>query len=534
MVAYLQDGINAPDARGATMHPSQLNGIAPVVSATEAIKLEQSNNIVALTVGGVKSATTFSIPDLDPELGALIDGVTRQYYVNKLNPPSEAESPVEIGTDADNADFFVAEQGVNTKWCEPLHIWLVWDGKRWKKDNSLEIERLAERTARGLLAAAAGLPKAEAKRLADAGARLLSQSKMDAMVDATKRKVTVDPEALDNDRGYITCANGVIELASGKLLPFTRERLATKMTDIVYDPNAQCPKWEAFLKMIMADNDEDIRWLQRAVGYTLTGYGDAKMFTFLYGGGDNGKSTFLETLNILFSEYAQKSSFEALTAGTHGHEQKNTPFTARLKGARFVYTDEVPEGAKLNSSLMKDLAGGDQLTAMAKYSDPIAFMPTHFFWIYGNHKPVIQDDSDALWGRIKLVKFGVTIPAEMRRPMGKVLDEFRSEMPGILTWAVNGAIVAIRDGVGITEDIKKETSEYREGEDNVGLWFKDECEQHPNYRVDKKVAYAHFTNWAEASGMQEIPSAKTLTRRLGGFGVDIDASKRNYAGMRLL
>jgi putative DNA primase/helicase len=462
---------------------------------------------------------------------------TKQQPVVDSDDLPEPEVPIiapNVGTDADNAELFVSEHGEDIRWCETLDYWLIWDGVRWKRDDDLEIERLAEKTVRDLLATSAMLPMDKAKQVSDAGSKLLSQAKMLQMVEASKRKVTVSDTELDNDRGFLTVRNGVIDLRAGMLLPFDKTKMSTRMTDIVYGSTAKCPKWMEFLHMIMGGNEDDIRWLQRAFGYSLTGEGDAKMFAFLYGGGDNGKSTFLEVCNMVAGEYAQKSSIEALLAGQRSKEQKNTPYTAALRGARFVFTDEMLENSTLNSSLMKDLTGGDTLTGMGKYQSPITFLPSHFFWLYGNTKPIIRDDSDAMWGRVKLLKFGVTIPEEMRKPMNEVKDMFRAELPGILNWAIEGARIAIRDGIDTTDTIKMETKEYRDDEDIFGRWLKERCILESDKHTDKHHAFDDFHEWAEGEGIHEIPQAKTLTRRLEKFGITLGGGgKGDYVGFCL-
>jgi len=330
---------------------------------------------------------------------------TKQHPVVDSDDVPEPEEPLiapNVGTDADNADLFVSEHGEDIRWCETLGYWLIWDGMRWKRDSNLEIQCRAESTARGLLGISAMLPIDKATPVAKAGVNLLSQVKMMLMVEAAKRKVTVSVTELDNDRGFLTVRNGVIDLRTGSLLPFDKSRMSTRMTDIVYDQTQKCPKWMEFLDMIMDGNEDDIRWLQRASGHSLTGEGDAKMFAFLYGGGDNGKSAFLETIIMFAGEYAQKSSIEALLAGQKAKEQKNTPYTAALRGARFVSTNEMTENSTLNASLIKDLTGADKLTAMPKYKDPFDFYPSHFLWLFGNVKPTILDDSKAMWERVKL------------------------------------------------------------------------------------------------------------------------------------
>jgi len=463
---------------------------------------------------------------------------TTEYKVISSDKGAIPEAPPiapNVGADADNAIFFKSEHGENIRWCESLRYWLTWDGKRWKRNNGLEVKRLAEKTARALIVKSSKFPKKIGEDLAKVGFSLLFESRMMAMIEASKRTAEVLETALDNDRGFLTVHNGVIDLRTGILLPFDRTRMSTRMTDIVYDPTAKCPKWMEFLDMIMGGNEDDIGWLQRAVGYSLTGEGDAKMFAFLYGGGDNGKSTFLEIIIMLAGEYAQKSSIEALLAGKGAKEQKNSPYTAALRGARFVSTDEMMESSTLNASLMKDLTGGDTLTGMAKYQHPITFPSSHFLFLYGNNKPTIRDDSNAMWGRVRLVNFGVTIPDEMRKPINQVKHMFRAELSGILNWSVGGAITAYKEGIGTTKSIQTETKEYREGEDIVERWLKEACTRHPTYRVGKQQAYVSFHNWAASEGILDIPQAKTLTQRLNKHGITTGGGGRNdYIGFRML
>jgi putative DNA primase/helicase len=499
------------------------------------VELTNKSDVISSAVDAVLAQGGAEVYPADPP--APKTDLTGEQIAASFDEPPELEEPSIapiVGTDADNANLFVREHGEGIRWCETLRSWLTWDGMRWKRDNNLDIERRAERTARALIVTAARFPAETAQHLAGAGLHLLTQGKMMSMVEASKRKVVVSDTELDNDRGLLTVHNGAIDLRTGTLLPFEKSRMSTRMTDIVYDLSAKCPKWMEFLKMIMANEEDEIRWLQRAIGYSLTGNGDAKMFTFLYGGGDNGKSTFLETIGILAGEYGQKSSIEALLAGQRSKEQKNTPFTVALRGARFVFTDEMMENSTLNASLIKDLTGADTLTGMAKYKDPITFLPSHFLWLYGNTKPTILDDSNAIWERVKLVKFGVTIPVEMRKPMNEVKDMFRAELSGILNWVIEGAIIAYKEGIGTTESIQTETKEYRDDEDIVGRWLKEKCTLEPGKHTDKHQAYAAFREWAEGEGMQYILGAKTLTHRLNKFGiVHGGMGRKDYIGFRL-
>jgi len=471
-----------------------------------------------------------------PEAGRLLD----QDTLDAIARAGLGENEDRLITDIDNAMLFVKQFGADVKWVEELRKWCVWDGRRWMLGGDSIVRRHAQAVSNaiaGMLfgqAAKEGNPS-KAKALASMGLSTKGTMRIANMLTEAKPHLVVPVKDLDRDVGFLTCANGVVDLSTGELLPFDRRRMTTRMTDVPYDPDADCPKWRRALAYLLGGDDEQVLWLKRAAGYSLTGRADAKMFAFLFGSGDNGKSTFLEVLKLVAGEYAQKTSVESVLSSGAAGEQKNTPYTAMLRGARLVVTDEMPQDRSLKASVIKDLTGGDTIAAMAKYQDPIQFRPTHFLWLYGNYTPNNPDDSEGMWQRVNLVRFPVSIPKDEQVPLEKLMEGFRSELPGILNWCVAGAMVAIAQGVGTTESIRAETQVYREEQDLMGQFIREQCEQHPDFRIPKKVLYSAYKEWCVGEGVGRPLSGKAFSRRMKRRGFEVGGhASGEYIGARLL
>jgi len=185
----------------------------------------------------------------------------------------------------------------------------------------------------------------------------------------------------------------------------------------------------------MADNRALVRFLQRAVGYALTGMTSEQVLFFLYGTGANGKSTFIETCRNLVGEYAQQADFDTFVPKENGHPRNDL---ARLAGARFVAAVEAAQGRQLAENVIKQATGGDTITARFLYREYFEFSPQFKLFLVANHKPVIIGTDEAIWRRIRLIPFTVTIPPEERDK--QLLEKLQRELPGILAWAVRGCL----------------------------------------------------------------------------------------------
>ena len=333
----------------------------------------------------------------------------------------------------------------------------------------------------------------------------------------------------------LNVTNGVIDLETGELLPPSRDLFLTKIIDIEYDKNAKCPEWENFIELITGGDKELQFFLQLAVGYTLTGQTDEHCLFFLYGTGQNGKTTFTETIRRLLGDYAQRIDIEALMQYWKQGNAAN-PHIASMAGSRFVLSSEIPENRKLNESLVKDLTGGDAMTARYLFSNPFTFSPTHKLWLFGNHKPKVSGTDWGFWRRIRVIPFNVTIPEKSRRPMSKVLASFNEELPGILTWAVGGCLLWQSNGLEMVGIVKDATIEYRTEQDLVQQFLDEKCEMHPENKVDKGVLFDTWRNWCEDVGEKQAKrrTKKWLTRQMTSRGCEhTGEGKRMLSGVKL-
>lgn len=402
-------------------------------------------------------------------------------------------------TDLGNAERFVQRHGENVRWLPAWSKWLLWDETRWRIDERLDVMRLAHETVRSMYADAA-LPettRVEREELTKHAVKSEADSKLRAMLEQVKAidGIAITPAMLNRDPWLLACENGTIDLRAGQFRPHQRDDLMTKVVPAAYDPAAECFRWEAFLSRVLAGNQELIDFIQRAVGYSLTGLTSERALFFLYGSGANGKSTFLEVLRALLSGYAAQADFTTFLE-RKGDGPRND--IARLFGARLVTSSEVGEGKRLNESLVKTLTGDETVTARFLHAEFFEFKPAFKLWLAANHKPVIRGTDNAIWDRIRLVPFTVAIPAE-ERDKGLAAALY-AELPGILAWAVGGAVLWHQRGLGDAEPVRDATESYRKESDTLGSFLEDRCELSPLWEEPASVLYAAYVSWCSTGG----------------------------------
>jgi putative DNA primase/helicase len=259
---------------------------------------------------------------------------------------------------------------------------------------------------------------------------------------------------------------------------------------------------------VLAGNIELISFIRRAVGYSLTASINEQVLFFLYGTGQNGKSTFAETLKHLFGSYMIKATTALYTLNRNGSEP--LPEIARLVGKRLVTGSETEEGAKLAESRVKDITGGDTLTGRELYCPAFNFLPTHKLWIYGNHRPDVRGNDYGIWRRIKLIPFEVQIPDEEKDP--KLLEKLLEELPGILDWAIEGCLEWQKNGLGTPQTVIDATAEYREKEDEIGEFLAQTCYQ--GGKVERTALYSQYLDWAKNCGIKMPMRQKAFAKRI--------------------
>lgn len=447
-------------------------------------------------------------------------------------PPNADPSRFKL-TDIGNAERFVDQHGDDLRYIHVQERFIVWDGSRYAPDETAEAYRRAVATVKGLYAeASAADDSALRKALAAHATRSEQTNRITAMVKAATwlDGVAVHTDDLDANPMLLNVQNGTVDLETGRLLPHTRANLITKLAPVTYDPAATCPTWTAFMDRIMGADDELISYLRRLTGYSLTGLTGEQMMAIPYGSGANGKSTMLETIAAILGDYAQQTPTDTLTPT----RQQGVPNdVARLRGARFVSAVETGEGNRLAESLVKQMTGGDRITARFLRQEFFEFTPSFKLFLATNHKPVIRGTDEAIWRRIHLIPFKVTIPEGERDP--RLKQKLAAEASGILNWALAGCAEWQRDGLQPPPAVLAATQEYRDEMDVLAAFLEDRCLETTGAEVKSGEIYHAYKVWCEANGEYAITN-KAFSIRLmeRGFEKRKKASGMHFIGLGLL
>jgi putative DNA primase/helicase len=382
--------------------------------------------------------------------------------------------------------------------------WAEWDGTRWRHDDSLAVVRAARDVAE-LIRAAARQALADrgdkdelTKGLRQHAKRSGSERGISAMVKlaCSDPRLILRPEQIDADPYLLNAPNGTIDLRTGELRPHRRDDLISRRVAVSYDPVAAAPTWKAFLERVVPDPGLR-RYLQRVVGAAACGENLLELLHVLQGAGGNGKSKFVQTVAAAFGDYAATANAQLLMAGQR--HAAGQPELVRLRGARLLIAGESDEGSRLNVALVKALTGGDTIAARLLYENAVVeFVPVFSPWLVTNHRPTIGEQSEAIWRRVRLIPFSVTIPRRERDPalQGKLL----AELPGVLAWIVDGAHLYLDEGLELDPTVAAATAGYREDEDAVGRFIAERCEVGQGLHEQAGALYDAWRDWCKRNG----------------------------------
>jgi len=441
---------------------------------------------------------------------------------------SGAESDV-LCTDLGNARRIVRVFGKDLRWTAATG-WLVWDGARWAPDQTQEAQRRAktalERIFDEAKAAASAGREIEAEQLAKWALRSQSAEKLAAALRVAESEpgVATLADTFDRDPWLLNVRNGTLDLRTGVLREHSREDYLTKLAPIAFDAEATCPRWVRFLADVQPDPEVRV-FLARYAGYCLTGTMGEQVFAIHHGGGENGKGVYSDTLLAILGlgEYAKVTPYDTFLVRRQGAATNDL---AALRGTRLVVASEPNEGVRLDEGAVKAITGEDPITARFHYREFFTFRPTCKLILTGNHRPRIRGTDHAMWRRVRLVPWPVTVPAERRDNDLKI--KLRDELPGVLAWAVRGCLDWQREGLRPPSVVLAAAAEYREAEDHVGLFLADRCRLGSELAVSSKDLRAAYEAWAEEEGEEPLSS-----RALGGKLVDRGIRPiRNTDGVR--
>jgi putative DNA primase/helicase len=434
-------------------------------------------------------------------------------------------------TDSDiaNAQRLVRTHGADIRFT-PERGWLVWDGTRWAPDEkALAVAAKAKDVALAIFDEVKHADRRdETYRHAR---RSQSRQAIDNMVYLARSEtgIPLHLTSFDADPWLLNCANGTIDLKTGALRPHDRANACTKIAGTTFDADADCAKFDAFLAEITGHDIDLYNYLWKFAGYALTGLVTEQTLHFLYGTGANGKSVLCEILLALLGEYGLVASPDLVMARRHGGIPNDV---ARLRGVRLAVMNETSQGSRFDEAKLKDLTGGDTLSARFLREEFFDFRPTHKLVIRGNHKPVIHGTDDGIWRRLRLVPFNVAIPAERQDP--HLFEKLRDELPGILGWAVRGCLEWQRNGLRPPAVITDAVSRYREESDTLGRFIAECCEVRKLAEVKSSALFSRYQQFCEQSSERWL-SAKDLPLEMErrGFVYKRTETGRRYLGVEL-
>lgn len=422
--------------------------------------------------------------------------------------------------DTGNARRFRDLYGDKVRYNYTQGCWMIWTGQVWRRDETAAVKQMCDAMLDGM---EKGLFGIHDPQQAAALRKFIQKSRGSHAKDNLLKEaqhLTGIP-ATDNDfdkaRGMFNVQNGVLKLRSAKLCDHERARLITRLAGASYNPDATAPTWLRFLDDVTGGDKDLQNYLQCMVGYMLTGSTREQCIFFLYGDGSNGKSTFLEILAELLGTYAMNAQSDTITA----RRSSDGPRTdiARLKGARLVTISECPADVWLDEAIVKQLTGGDTVTARYLYGREFEFKPEFKLIMATNHKPRIRGTDSGIWRRIRLVPFTQRIPEEKQDL--QLPDKLRAELPGILNWALEGlrqwmqaSSGGKRRGLPHCAAVDSATAEYRGEQDRLKQFLDDCTDTEPGYSIQAGVLYQVYRKWCDENGERYPMSGTKFGREM--------------------
>lgn len=455
------------------------------------------------------------------ELRQLAESAPEWSAVRTQDKPQDAkpsgECVMEPFTDLGNAERLIRARGEDVHFDVDAGKWLIWNGRRWEYDVKGRIMRIAGEVIRRLNDMLPSLDRASAEALYAHIKKSESLPRLKAMVESAQylKGVSLRTTDLDSDGMLLNCLNGTLDLTTGTLRPHSRKDLITKLAPVEYDPDAQAPRWQKFLEEVFQEDEELIEFVQRMVGYALTGDVREQTAFILTGKGSNGKSTFIETIRGMLGDYAADTPFSTFVE----RRDTSTADLAALVGRRFVTASEGDGTSSLNESLLKTITGGDQVTCRHLYREFFSYAPGYKVFFSTNEIPKIRSQNYAMRRRIVLVPFNQRFfdPGEGLHPVRdiRLREKLACERSGILAWAVRGCLEWLRCGLAVPDHVRSEVDKLFESQDPLGEFLESRCRLGAGLQVEVSELWRAYMDFCELNRIKPAyRSSSWLSRNL--------------------
>lgn len=458
-----------------------------------------------------------------------------RYALSKLfdNQEETKEYPIRSYDDTGNADRFIDRYGHLYKHSYITNKFYIYDGQKWKVDDRGAIRKLIDEMIESIknekVLHSEDVTEEEARETFQKYYKKTrgTQSKKNIMNELMHRK-TVTPDEFDKDDMLLNVANGYIDLTSRELYKHDINRMFSQIANTDYSEKMQPAVWLDFLNDIFAGDKAVIRYIQKALGYSLTGSTREQVMFILFGKGRNGKSIFVETIAEILGDYS--NNMQAKSLMVKKNDNVNTDI-ARLSKARFVTSSEPNEGFRFDEGLIKQITGGDKVTARFLYAEEFEYTPKFKIWVSTNHKPIIRGTDDGIWRRLVLIPFDVQIP---EKKIDKDLKyKLLREAPAILNWMAEGAYMWMREGLELPEKLKDAGQTYRTEMDVVEQFIQEKCKRAEGVKETGKALYEEYKKWADENNEYKMDKNKFGKKLKEKFRSKKMNNGVNYLGVEL-
>lgn len=440
-----------------------------------------------------------------------IEKQINKYNLSFLNKDrkKKKKTPPRSWDDSGNAKRLTDNYGDVIRYSYVDKKWYIYNGVNWEQDEKGFIYKLVDNVADDLKKEKVKIPEGtdekDEKDIIKNFNKFVSrtqshQGKLN-MVKETQHHVSITHGEFDTDPMLFNTQNGYVDLSDGTLHDEDKAKMFLSVSGVEYTENVDCPEWLNFLDTTFVHNQELIKYIQKAVGYTLTGLTKEQIMFVMYGNGRNGKSVFINTLQNILGTYSKTLNAASLMVKQNNSGGPSSDI-ARLESARAVFSSESNDGSRLDEGLVKQMTGGDTMTARYMYGSDFEFTPKFKLWMATNSKPIVRGTDDGIWRRIVLIPFLHQVPIE---DIDKNLEyKLQREQLGILNWAVEGCMLWQKEGINPPTIIKNASNEYRKEMDPIEQFIEENCEKGPDYQISAKQFFEDYTKWAHGNHEHEF------------------------------
>jgi putative DNA primase/helicase len=434
----------------------------------------------------------------------------------------ESEIPFDLVTEDAAAQQFVGLHGNRLRYCWDTGAWFEWDGAIWRENRTGLAFQFARELARDL--AASESPKVR---------YVTSRTSFASGVERFARSdpaLAITIEHWDRDPLLLGTPAGTVDLRTGELRPSVPTEGVTKSTAVAPAATADCSRWLRFLEETTGGDTKLVRFLQQWCGYCLTGVTREHALVFVYGPGGNGKSVFLNVVTGIMGAYATTAAMDTFTAAKGDRHPTDL---AMLRGARLVTASETEDGRAWAESRIKQMTGGDPISARFMRMDFFTYVPTFKLTVVGNHKPLLRNVDEAARRRFNIVPFTRKPPT----PDPRLEEKLRTEWSSILRWMLGGALDWQANGLVRPQTVLAATEDYFSAQDLFGQWLEEECELDPGNTYKVETSTDLFASWRAYAERAAEPagSQKSFAENMQRRGVEPKRTNRlrGFTGIRL-